>query len=206
MMIITIKFTLNKNEMIYVKADIEPNGSHPADNNMFMVQNRKDSKQAANFLAKLRNNIFAITDYTNQKLALTSKNPKSNEAKRYNEFKPYILQLSNKIKNVEVREAAKNSVTTSYTVNKGEQIVFCIRSKSITSGMKDNIHDFNLVMYVLLHEISHVACPEYDHTPLFKKIFKFLCEEAIEMGIYQKIDFVSMPHEYCGMTINDSII
>lgn len=197
-MVITIKFTLNKNEMIYVKADI--------DNNTYMVQNRKDSKQAANFLAKLRNNIFAITDYTNQKLALTSKNPKSNEAKRYNEFKPYILQLNNKIKNVVVRESAKNSVTTSYTVNKGEQIIFCIRSKSITNGTKDDIHDFNVVMYVLLHEISHVACPEYDHTPLFKKIFKFLCEEAIEMGIYQKIDFVSTPREYCGMTINDSII
>lgn len=71
---------------------------------------------------------------------------------------------------------------------------------------EDNIHEFNLVMYVLLHEISHVACPEYDHTPLFKKIFRFICQEAIDVGLYEKIDFVNTPKEYCGMGINESII
>ncbi|VBB18005.1 hypothetical protein YASMINEVIRUS_468 [Yasminevirus sp. GU-2018] len=193
--VIIVYCNVGQRDMAYVKSDI--------DNNVYMVRNQKDKKLAANFLAKLRANIYAITDYLNKKI----ENKQFADLPRYREFRPYILQLKEKIKNVVVRESASNSVYTSYTVNKGEQIIFCIRSKSITTLLKkDDIHDFNLVMYVLLHEISHVACPEYDHTPLFKKIFKFICEEAIEMGIYQKINFASSPQEYCGMGINDSII
>ena len=96
----------------------------------------------------------------------------------------------------------ENTNYTSYTTNKGEQIVFCIRS----IDPLHTIHDLNLIMYVLLHELAHVACPEYNHTPLFKKIFRFICEEAIEMGIYVKIDFYTSPKYYCGMKINESII
>lgn len=182
--------------MTYVKSDI--------DNNMYMVRDVKDKKKAANLLALVKKNIYAITNYMNNKLD----NPKLASKKRYIEFKPYIKQLYEKIQNVVIKESSSNSIHTSYTVNKGEQIIFCIRSKSITRYVKstDDIHNLNLVMYVALHEISHVACPEYNHTPLFKKIFRFICEEAIEMGIYNKIDFNMTPKEYCGMTITDSII
>lgn len=190
-----IYYDVGQRDMTYVKSDV--------DGEEYMVRDLKDKQPAANFLAKLKADIFALKDYMMKKI----ENPQTANLPRYVEFKPYILQLNDKIKNVVIRESSANSVYTSYTVNKGEQIVFCIRSKSISSYLKtNNIHDFNLVMYVLLHEISHVACPEFDHTPLFKKIFRFICEEAIEMGIYTKIDFVSTPGEYCGMTINDSII
>ena len=182
-------------DMTYVVSDI--------DNHRYMVRNMKDKKTAANFLAKLHTNIYLITNYVYKNL----QDPIIGSTPRYIKFKPYILQLHTKIKNVIIKESAVNTVYTSYTVNKGEQIIFCIRSKSIPMLVtENNIHDFNLVMYVLLHEISHVACPEYDHTPLFKMIFRFLCEEAIELGIYKKIDFHNEPKEYCGMKIDDSII
>jgi hypothetical protein len=190
-----VLYNSGSRDMIYVISDI--------DQQSYMVRNKKDKKTAANFLAKLRSNIYLLSDYVYDKL----QSPNLRSTPRYNEFKPYILQLRSKIRNVVIKESAENTVYTSYTVNKGEQIIFCIRSKSIASLVSDNnIHDFNLVMYVLLHEISHVACPEFDHTPLFKKIFKFLCEEAIEMGIYTKIDFRREPKEYCGMKIDDSVI
>ena len=138
---------------------------------------------------------------------LKLKNPNHSDQSRYKDFEPYILQLKEKIKDVVVKESASNTVYTSYTINKGEQIIFCIRSKAIASILNSSdIHDLNLIMYVALHEISHVACPEYHHTPLFKKIFRFFCEEAIEMGIYKKIEFNVTPKEYCGMKINDTII
>lgn len=193
--VLIIYYNVGHRDMIYVKSDI--------DDSKYMVRNQKDKKKAANFLAKLKANIFLITDYLFEKI----NNPETANIPKYIEFRPYIIQLKNKIKNVELKESTSNSVYTSYTVNKGEQIIFCIRSKSISSLMKeDNIHEFNLVMYVLLHEISHVACPEYDHTPLFKKIFRFICQEAIDVGLYEKIDFVNTPKEYCGMGINESII
>ncbi len=182
------------NEMIYVRSDI--------DNEMYLVRNTNDKQKAANLLGRLKANILALTVYLNDKLE--NQFPPTD---RYIEFSPYILQLKNKIKNVIVKESASNSIYTSYTVNKGEQIIFCIRSKALTSVLESsNIHDFNIIMYVALHEISHVACPEYGHTPLFKKIFHFFCEEAIQMGIYNKEDYSANPKEYCGMKINDSII
>jgi predicted metal-dependent hydrolase len=62
-------------------------------------------------------------------------------------------------------------------------------------------------MYVVLHEISHVACPIYDnHGPLFKKIFGFLTKIAINLGLYTKINFNENHTEYCGLMITDSII
>lgn len=185
----------NKSDMTYVRSDI--------DNNIYMVRNTKDKQKAANLLAQTRRNIYEITDYMYQKI----QDRVTSEQYRYKEFRPYILQLKEKIKDVVVKESSGNSVYTSYTVNKGEQIIFCIRSKSILNVINSNdLHDINLIMYVALHEISHVACPEYDHTPLFKKIFKFICEEAIEMKMYKKINFKTFPKEYCGMQINDSII
>lgn len=194
-LIVIVYFNVGHHEMVYVKDDI--------DNSSYMVRNKKDKKQAANLLGRVKANIIALTNYMSNKMD----NPKFAKNAKYKEFKPYIDQLKNKIKGVVIRESSENTVYTSYTINKGEQIIFCIRSKAISNVLtSNNIHDINIIMYVALHEMSHVACPEYHHTPLFKKIFKFICEEGIEMGIYKKIDFKATPREYCGMMINDSIV
>ena len=57
-------------------------------------------------------------------------------------------------------------------------------------------------MYVALHELSHIACPEIGHPPLFRDVFAFLTKNAKEMGLYEEIDFNINPHEYCGLIIN----
>ncbi len=193
--VLIVQYHSQNNDMIFVKSDL--------DGEMYMVRNRKDKQTAANILAQVKANIYKVTYYVNEKL----NNPVTAKLPRYIEFSPYILQLKEKIQNVVIKESASNSVYTSYTINKGEQIIFCIRSKALSNVLNsNNIHNINLIMYVALHEISHVACPEYNHTPLFKKIFRFLCEEAIEMGLYQRIDFGRHPVEYCGMKITDTII
>uniref|UniRef100_A0A6C0EBI8 Uncharacterized protein n=1 Tax=viral metagenome TaxID=1070528 RepID=A0A6C0EBI8_9ZZZZ len=170
--------------MTYVKSDI--------DNQMYLVRDLPDKQNAANTLARLKQNIMTITNY----LYTNIDNPK------YKDFAPYIRQLHKRIQNTVIIESSANSIYTSYSVNKGEQIVFCIRSVK----NKDDIHDINLMMYVVLHEMAHVACPETGHTELFKKIFSFLTTTAIELGLYYKIPFGSDPKEYCNMTITDSII
>ena len=68
------------------------------------------------------------------------------------------------------------------------------------------MHDINILMYVAIHEISHIACPEIGHTPLFKDIFSFFTKESISIGIYKYQDFETQPVEYCGMELNSSII
>ena len=76
----------------------------------------------------------------------------------------------------QIYENSNSSEYTSYSVNKGEEIVFCLKSR------KDpyNLHDINLMMYVAIHELAHIGCHEIGHTDLFKKIFAFYLEVAIE--------------------------
>lgn len=166
----------------YVKSDI--------DNEHYLVRDLEDKQKAANMLARIKKNIYDLTDYLYENI------------NKYPEMEKYIKQLKRKLKYTKFSETKEGSMYTSYSVNKGEQIVFCLRSKY----EKDKLHKLNLVMYVTLHEMAHVACPEFGHTPLFKKIFAFLTEVAIDRGIYDKLPFNEDPKEYCGLTITDSII
>lgn len=171
------------NDVIYVKSDI--------DGQLYLVRNLPDKQIACNLLAAVKRNMFTLAQYLYSNID------------SYKEYKPYIQQLNDKIYDATIMESGENNVYTSYSVNKGEQIIFCLRSR----GNKTNeLHTLNLVMYVVLHEMSHVACPEYGHTDLFKKIFAFLVQRAIELKLYTKIDFDVHPVEYCGLMITDHII
>jgi hypothetical protein len=61
-------------------------------------------------------------------------------------------------------------------------------------------------MYVALHEMAHIACPEIGHGELFKKIFNFLTLRAIDIGLYTNDDYAQNPVEYCGMVLSSSIV
>lgn len=177
-------FIISKqNNVSYVKSDI--------DNNTYLVRDVKDKQQAANLLARIKNNIDKLVYYLK-----TSK-----ENNDYKNFIPYINQLDKNIRFVVISENTPDSMYTSYSVNKGEEIVFCIRSNDID----ENLHSLNLMMYVTIHELAHVACPETGHTKLFKKIFSFLIKNAIKIKIYKKINFETNNVSYCGMILSNHI-
>ncbi len=152
------------------------------DGEPYLVRNVKDKRQASNMLAKIKENIMTISEFMNTNI------------NAYPDYAQYISQLHTRIQNVVIVESSENSVYTSYSVNKGEQIVFCLRSKLI----KNQMHDMNLVMYV--------ACPTIGHEEPFKKIFAFITKIATELKLYSKIEFKENPTEYCGLTITESII
>jgi len=178
LLVVLVKFRTK--EVHYVESDI--------DGRKYLVRDVPDKQKAANMLARIRKNIMILTDHL-----IRNKD---------GDFKPYIEQLEGKIFDVVISESGENSVYTSYSVNKGEQIVFCLRSKLV----RNSIHDLNLIMYVVLHELGHVACPEYGHTDLFKRIFAYFTQVAIDIGLYDKIDFSENPVEYCGLEITESIV
>ena len=170
------------------------------DNNMYTVRDVEDSQKAANMLSRIRKNMLILRDHLVE-----------NSDSQYANMKPYIDNLDRRIEGVIFSESDGSNKYTSYSVNKGEQIVFCLRStKQFIKQQGDiqvgKIHDINLVMYVALHEIAHVACPEYGHTPLFKDIFAFFTKVASTIGIYKIIEFNTNTEEYCGLLISDSII
>lgn len=178
---IFVMFQLDKYEVVYHMSSV--------DGEEYLVRDLPDKENAANLLAEIKSNIFTISDYLHR-----SKNS-------YPRFEPYISQMWENLKFTVINESSSSGSYTSYSVNKGEQIVFCLRSK-----YTNKLHDINLLMYVVVHELAHVACPEYGHTNLFLEIFSFLLHHAIKLKLYKKIDFNSYPSEYCGLIISESII
>ena len=168
---------IGKTDVLYVKSDV--------DNIEYMVRNLNDKKTAANMLANIKQNIFRLV----QHLSRSS----------YPEYKEYIKNLAMRIKNVDIKESSPYSQYTSYSVNKGEQLVFCLRSK-----VTNDLHEMNIIMFVAIHELAHIACPEIGHTNLFKKIFIFLLKVANEVGIYKYVNYALTPLEYCGLHINET--
>ena len=180
---ISIFYWYNFRSMTFLKS--------PLDNDFYMVRDLPDKDTAVIMLSTIKLNIIKLNDYLVK-----------NKDDKYKEYKPYIEQLNDRIQSVTIAESKESSSTTSYSVNKGEELVFCLRSKKEWN----KFHNFNTIMYVALHEISHIACPEYGHGPLFKKIFAFITQVAIELNIYVHVDFNKSPEEYCGIYITESII
>lgn len=161
----------------------------PFDNNEYLIQNLDNKEKAIHILSVVRRNIFLMRDYLMKNMD------------KYPKYKKYIQQFCNRIKNISLVENAPNGEYTSYTINKGEEIALCLRS------VKTNeLHDINLIMYVVIHELAHVACPEKHHTELFRRIFIFFLEIAIKLKIYNNTNYKFNPHEYCGLSINENLL
>jgi len=159
----------------------------------YLVRNLDDKDKAADTLSNMKLKLRKLVDYTMEK------SEGNDETSKF--IQPYIKNIDNKFNYIIFRESTDNSRFTSYSINKGEEIVFCLRSK------EDNqVHDINELMYVAIHEIAHVGCPEIGHTPLFKKINKVLLEYAIECNVYYYKDYNSYPENYCGIVLTNNIL
>lgn len=173
-------FYFIKKSVTFIKSSI--------DKKYYIVRNEKTKYQAADLLAKLRFNMIKLSEYMYKN---TDKN---------NTYYPYITTLHDKIYNVKLEENPNSDKYTSYSVNKGEQIIMCLRNKET-----NEFHTENLLMYVLLHELAHIACPEYNHTPLFVNIYKYFINQSINLGIYQNINFDIDNIKYCGMDLKKGV-
>ena len=185
LIIIFILFKFNHDNMTFIKADI--------DNNYYLVRDLYDKYIAANLLAQIKKNISFFIDVLYE-----------NRNEKYKEYKEYIERLKNNIIITNIFENANNNSDTSFSINKGEDLVICLRSRE--NHKYNQFEDMNIVMYVILHELSHIACPEYGHGDLFKKIFAFFTQTAIDLKLYSYVDYSKNPVVYCGLPITDSIL
>lgn len=153
------------------------------DNRFYLVRNEPDQQQAADTLAKVRKKIIELSNY------LEAKYPNDKRVKRLIKYKPDNIV-----------ESSEHSKYTSYSINKGEKIVFCLRSRN----SEKKLVDLNLLMFVALHEIAHVVTVSIGHTDEFWDNFKWILQQAVSIKLYTPHNFSKKPEEYCGTHITDS--
>ena len=159
------------------------------DDHYYWVRDKIDKTTSANTLAKIKINIVKLVNHLKTNIDKFPENTSS------------ITDLVRRTKVINIMETPADEKFTSYTIDKGRVIYFCIRSKVI-----ENIHDMNTIMYVAIHEFAHVCTKSFGHTAEFKENFKFLLQQSIEIGIYEPIDYRITPQNYCGMTINEFLL
>lgn len=92
-----------------------------------------------------------------------------------------------------------DAANTSYVINKGDSIKLCLRDKDTKK-----FHDMNTLVFVNLHELSHLLDKEYGHTEAFWTGFNAVLKEAVELGFYMPVNYSVKPTKYCGMMITTS--
>ena len=162
------------------------------DGNNYYVRSNNDKEEAVGILCELRQKIKKLINFIEEN---------GDNDEEYKIYKENINLIKNKIDNVKIKETPKTSNYTSYSVNKGEELFLCIRSKKT-----NEIHDINELLYVAIHEIAHIGCPEIGHTNLFFKINLYLLKKAVEFNLYNYDNYNNNPKEYCGIDLNNSLL
>jgi hypothetical protein len=151
------------------------------------VQDMPDKTEAATLMARIHSNISKLMqDY------------KSNPG--YEQDGP-AQRLLERFKVDNIMENSIHSSYTSYSENKGEKLILCLRDKDSSSYP---LHDENTIMFVVLHELSHLMTESTGHTAEFWANFKRILHDAVRLGIYQQVNYSRQPVDYCGMQISDS--
>lgn len=150
----------------------------------YCVRDRTKLSLAADKLAEVNIRLNKLIKYLNEK---------------YND-NDFVNRLVKNYNPKKIYETLPTSEYTAYSENKGEKLAFCLD----TEKEGGRLIDLNTLMYVALHEISHIGTKSIGHTEEFWDNFKFVITEAKNIGIYQLVDYKKEPARYCGMNITDN--
>ena len=164
----------------------------------FLVRNLPDKEEAALMLSKIRESLSNIVDNTCKNIVTDTENLKklNSDEKIHNDS---LIRLKKNYRPNNITESSPGNKYTSYSINKGDKIVFCLRSKE-----NDKLVDYNTMMFVAIHELAHLMTKSIGHTTEFWDNMRFLLKEGIKIKVYKKQDFNNNPVEYCGTTITDT--
>jgi hypothetical protein len=155
------------------------------DGQTYQVRNMPDKQQAADMMAKIRLKMKRL------KIHLESNFPDKPQVKLLMNFDAEAHRLG---------EATPDDEFTSYSVNKGESVHFCLRQRE---GGNESLVEENIVTFVAIHEMGHIVTKSIGHGPDFWNNFGWLLQESERIGIYTPQNFAAHPVSYCGMKITD---
>lgn len=158
------------------------------DGHVYKVQDLPDKQQACERLAEVRQNLDKLIQKYRDDPATAAD--------------PRVKVLLERYNPDNLCENDINADSTSYSENKGDSIVVCLRDKAPPYKLVDT----NTVMFVVLHEMAHLMTTTIGHTPEFWTNFKRILQDAVGVGVYQEVNYDRSPVQYCGMTISSTPI
>lgn len=112
-----------------------------------------------------------------------------------------VKRLIKRLKNINIEESELKEGVSSFTVNKGELLSVCVRSKE----NHNQFHNYQLLLFVVIHELAHIASVSFGHNDEFNTNFKWLLHEAQNVG-YTPVDYSVNPITYCGVNVTNNPI
>ena len=192
LMIIYMYLETRTYEVIYTKSTV--------DGKDYLVRNLSDKEEAANLLARTKAKLIQVIEHL--------KGIKDDKVKEYSskeedmkETKEAFERLISRFQPDNISETTPNNKYTSYSVNKGQKIVFCLRAKGTK---EETLVEDNVIMFVALHELAHIMTVSVGHTEEFWENFRILLRVAIALKLYKNQDYSSKPVDYCGTKITDT--
>jgi hypothetical protein len=160
------------------------------DGNTYCVRDKKNMKASADLLAEATEKMIKLAEH------MKANFPEDSAVKRLVDgFDPK-----------KISETLPNSTLVAFTENKNK-MMFCLTEKKgggVGDGEETKLIDINTLMFVAIHEMSHISCKSIGHKQEFWDNFKFLLIEAEKIGIYNPVDYKKEPREFCGMNIKDN--
>ena len=111
-----------------------------------------------------------------------------------------VKRLVSNFKNCKIEESPNKDDESSYTINKGELMAICLRHKKESHPF----HDYNTLLFVIIHELSHIASITEGHNSEFIANFRWLLREAKALGYYEPVDYRTSPMTYCGVNVTNN--
>ena len=150
-------------------------------NKEYYVRKLPDKQQAADKLAKLTLDLKKLINHVQ------------------GDMRDGVDKLENRFNSDIITENIPGSKYVAYSVNKGQELSICIRDKET-----DRFIDYNTIIFVAIHELSHIMTNSRGHTEEFWDNMKYLLEQASDIVIYSPVDYSSNPVIYCGEEINST--
>lgn len=177
MILIMIRRHYNKNRGLVT---VSNNGTSSS----YTVAEAPDKEESIRLLAEIKSRLKYLIDYCIQQYP----------------YHQNVQLLRQRFNPNNVQETSLYESGTSYTIDKGKELRLCLRNKP----NRNKHHDINLLMFVAIHELSHIMSVTYGHNAEFQNNFKFLLEKGVECNVYSPQNYYIHPVEFCGITVNST--
>lgn len=160
------------------------------DGRTYAMQDLPNKEEAVRLMSAIHGNLVKLVEHYKSEPSLLQDPP--------------VSRLVSRFQSDVFVENDMSSADTSYSENKGQKIVVCLRDK--TKAPEYPLIDENTIMFVMLHEMAHLMTETIGHTQEFWSNFRRILGDAVQIGLYRPVNYASRPTPYCGMTITDSPI